>query len=349
MLSDAGHVARNAMAGAETPDDVQRLGAQVSSWFGEVAAGASAMFQDGSHLLRLRQEFARRDRVELLGAVSDAIENLKQLEKSGRYDKRQLEEGSRNVRSQAVHHLDMLLGLLRELVGEVERVLPQGSSAQPRIFFSWQSDSPNATNRGYIERALEIAIKELAAELTVDAAPRLDDAATDLTGAEDIAATILKKIEEAAIFVGDVSIIGNATPRRPTPNPNVLVEVGYALKALGPGRVILVFNEASGRVEDLPFDIRPRLAMKYRAVETATGTQDETRASARRELAKKLAAGDEGNPRTGSQDRNSGRPSFGTTSFRCCVGWRRHECWRCARPRRGLHGLAESPNRHATR
>jgi hypothetical protein len=50
-------------------------------------------------------------------------------------------------------------------------------------------------------------------------------------------------------------MIGSAGKnRRRTPNPNVLVELGYALKALGDERVIVVVNTAFGKEELLPFD-----------------------------------------------------------------------------------------------
>ena len=40
----------------------------------------------------------------------------------------------------------------------------------------------------------------------------------------------LRKIDKAAVFVGDVTIIGRAGPKeRPTSNPNVVAELGYAL------------------------------------------------------------------------------------------------------------------------
>lgn len=65
------------------------------------------------------------------------------------------------------------------------------------------------------------------------------------------------------MFVGDISLINDSQSARRTPNPNVLLELGYALHALGPARVILVFNRAYGAVEELPFDLRMRRVMTY--------------------------------------------------------------------------------------
>ena len=83
-----------------------------------------------------------------------------------------------------------------------------------------------------------------------------------MPGAPDIAHAIFQKIEEAAAFVADVSII-NPGLGRPTPNPNVLVEVGYALKTLRAPRIVLVANTANGPVEALPFDLRTKRVLTY--------------------------------------------------------------------------------------
>ena len=83
-----------------------------------------------------------------------------------------------------------------------------------------------------------------------------------MTGAPDIAHAIFQKIEKAAAFVADVSIV-NEGLGRPTPNPNVLVEVGYALKTLGNPRILLVANTANGPVESLPFDLRTKRVLTY--------------------------------------------------------------------------------------
>jgi hypothetical protein len=50
---------------------------------------------------------------------------------------------------------------------------------------------------------------------------------------------------------------------RPTSNPNVLVELGFALKSLGPEKIVLVNNLAFGKREELPFDFRHRYVVGY--------------------------------------------------------------------------------------
>lgn len=132
-----------------------------------------------------------------------------------------------------------------------------------KVFYSWQSDLLNATNRGFIERALESAAKSVRADETVEVEPVVDRDTTGVPGAPDIAGTIFAKIEEAQVFVCDVSIINQGTEARPTPNPNVLIELGYALKTLGPSRIMMIVNTAYGGPELLPFDLRMRRVITY--------------------------------------------------------------------------------------
>lgn len=136
-----------------------------------------------------------------------------------------------------------------------------------KVFYSWQSDLPNKTNRGFIETALKDAAEEIAADDTLAIEPVVDRDTQGVPGAPDIAGAIFDKIAAADLFVADVSIVTRPPKRsprgRPAPNPNVLVELGYALRALGPDRIILVFNKAFGNVEELPFDLKMRRTATY--------------------------------------------------------------------------------------
>ena len=69
-----------------------------------------------------------------------------------------------------------------------------------------------------------------------------------MPGAPDIARAILEKIAAADLIVADISIINGDRDGRRTPNPNVLIELGYALCALGPERVVL--NQAQRGTAD---------------------------------------------------------------------------------------------------
>jgi hypothetical protein len=139
------------------------------------------------------------------------------------------------------------------------------------IFYSWQSDLPNSTNRGFIQTALEAAAKAIRDDESVEVQPVIDRDTAGVPGSPDISATIFGKIEQARVFVCDVSIINQASADkdRPTPNPNVLIELGYALKVLGPLRIIMVLNSAFGPPEQLPFDLRLKRVLVYSMPEQA--------------------------------------------------------------------------------
>ena len=136
-----------------------------------------------------------------------------------------------------------------------------------KIFYSWQSDLPNRTNRGLIQSALEKATKDLRSDESITIDPVVDRDTLGEPGAPDIAATILRKIDEATAFVCDVSIVCRPNNERPCPNPNVLVELGYALKSIRSEKIILVFNTAYGDVSELPFDLRFKRVMTYQMLE----------------------------------------------------------------------------------
>lgn len=153
------------------------------------------------------------------------------------------------------------------------------------VFYSWQSDLPNACNRGLIQSALEEAAASIAADDTVAVEPVVDRDTQNVPGSPDIASTIFSKITSADIFVADVSIVTRAEGMRSTPNPNVLIELGYALKTLGHERIILVFNKSFGKLEELPFDLRTRRVLVYEMPEVA-----EERAPERKKLQAQLEA-----------------------------------------------------------
>ncbi len=109
----------------------------------------------------------------------------------------------------------------------------------------------------------------------------MDRDTLDVAGAVNIAETIFSKILDADVFVADVSLINTVpqnnaaivdglypnhnTPQRPTPNPNVLLELGYAKRHLGDEAIILVANSYYGSIEQLPFDLRGLRTLTYTA------------------------------------------------------------------------------------
>lgn len=134
---------------------------------------------------------------------------------------------------------------------------------QVTVFFSWQSDLPNKTNRVAIRNAIREAC--IALEQEFDGVRFVQDEATrDIPGSPNIAQVVQGKIEAADVFVADITTITEAGAKRACPNPNVMYELGYAAAYLGWERIILVFNEAYGdRANDTPFDIRQQRATPY--------------------------------------------------------------------------------------
>ncbi|GLK54393.1 hypothetical protein JOD31_001560 [Methylopila capsulata] len=103
--------------------------------------------------------------------------------------------------------------------------------------------------------------------------PEVDHDTRGLGGTPDIAAGIMTKIEAAAVFVADVTPVAATDPAalrpdleeavRPAPkyvqNPNVMSELGYADRAIGASRIVLVANAFHYPGPDaLPFDWRHR-------------------------------------------------------------------------------------------
>lgn len=143
-----------------------------------------------------------------------------------------------------------------------------------QIFYSWQSDLPSQTNKTFIQEALEKAAQKVKLEKTLAVELAIDRDTLGEPGSPDITTSIFKKIDKAAAFVADVSIVHRGSNGRSTPNPNVLIELGYALKTLSAQRVILIFNMASGAISELPFDLRSRRVLTYHLSPDVRSTPD---------------------------------------------------------------------------
>lgn len=157
-----------------------------------------------------------------------------------------------------------------------------------KIFWSWQSDYSPKTCRHFIREALVDAIAQVADEIGVDDAdrPEIDHDTKGERGMADIATTILNKVADAAVFVADLTPIAQSTDGKWLPNPNVMIELGWAMHRPGWERVIGILNMAAGaNVEDLPFDIRQRRVVTFVLSETA---DKQTRTSVRSKLVKEL-------------------------------------------------------------
>ncbi|WP_431136947.1 hypothetical protein [Psychroserpens mesophilus] len=124
------------------------------------------------------------------------------------------------------------------------------------VFYSWQSDLPKETNLNGIRQSLRISANEVENSIK-DISVKLDEATRDKAGSPNIPFTIFEKISKADIFICDLTTINSSdTKNRKVSNPNVLIELGYAVAELGWERIILLFNKAFGTFpQDLPFDI----------------------------------------------------------------------------------------------
>ncbi len=122
-----------------------------------------------------------------------------------------------------------------------------------KIFYSWQSDLPRSKARNFIRECIDEAI-ELAEESEAIDAER-DEATKGTTGSPNIVTTLFSKIDDCDLFVADVSLCFtcDAKAEKKSPNPNVLLELGYAVKTLSWDRVICLCNTDFGN--DYPFDI----------------------------------------------------------------------------------------------
>jgi len=136
-----------------------------------------------------------------------------------------------------------------------------------QIFWSWQSHF--SKSRNIVEDSLDPIISKLNESgfiketLFKEIAMRPDD------GANPIDQNIPKKIKASRYFIADVTPIwvwedADRTRKVLYPNPNICVEVGYAVEALHPSQILLLAferTEPSFSHGHFPFDIaqRPRI------------------------------------------------------------------------------------------
>ncbi|MCX2584528.1 hypothetical protein [Pedobacter sp. MR22-3] len=124
------------------------------------------------------------------------------------------------------------------------------------IFYSWQSDLKHEYNWKFIEKCIQDSIKEIN-EKDKYIKFTLDQATRALPGSPDIVDSIFNKIAKSSIFIADITPITKLREKG-IPNPNVLIELGYAVNTLGWDNVICIHNKAFGKIEQLPFDIKQR-------------------------------------------------------------------------------------------
>jgi hypothetical protein len=119
-------------------------------------------------------------------------------------------------------------------------------------------------SRSAITRLREAADIEEPIERETRSALHLDQDRKGISGSPDLARVILEKIEQAVVFVGDVTPVGTVPDNEPGAvakrimNPNVAIELGYALHALTDRALLMVLNEHYGSRADLLFDLQSK-------------------------------------------------------------------------------------------
>ncbi len=147
---------------------------------------------------------------------------------------------------------------------EVSMTDKRPNESEITVFYAWQTDRDKKANRYLIQDAAERAIKRLTKAPTIPYDLRFDHDTKDIPGMPAITDTILQKIEQAGIFLADLTYVAETDPAecegrsKPLPNPNVLFELGYAFKVLGHERIICVMNTAYGDAEHQIFDLAHR-------------------------------------------------------------------------------------------
>ena len=133
------------------------------------------------------------------------------------------------------------------------------------VFFAWQSDTDTKDNKSFIWDAVSTACEELADETNPELSPRPEKDTEGISGSPNIVQTIFNKIDRCSIFIADVTFVAQSKSGKHLPNPNVLLELGYAVKTIGWERTILVLNNAYGDASKLPFDmLQHRWPIEYR-------------------------------------------------------------------------------------
>jgi len=137
------------------------------------------------------------------------------------------------------------------------------------IFYSWQSHIGGYANRAYIRQKIYSYIDSKKETLNII----LEEDSRGIPGSSDIPDNILKKIASCDIFICDITPVIQITNEegkiREIPNPNVMFELGFAVRHLGWERILCVLNAEYGDVDNAPFDIAKQKILVYKRKECA--------------------------------------------------------------------------------
>lgn len=187
----------------------------------------------------------------------------------------------------------------------------RATCAPMKVFWSWQSDTHQPSNRYFVRDVLGELAKSLNGLDGAEEAERPADGDEESREEDDVASAaddgdvlidhdmkgfggsgriadrILEKIASAAVFVADVTPVAQAPGGKHVPNPNVMLELGYALHVLGEDRIVLVANKSfKAKLSRLPFDLRHRSAPTFYSLNQ--GTSEERKAEVAIELMEEL-------------------------------------------------------------
>jgi hypothetical protein len=152
-----------------------------------------------------------------------------------------------------------------------------------KVFWSWQADTQGKTGRHFVRAALADAVQSLKQPEDVEEpleretreTLHLDHDRQGVPGSPDLARTIFGKIDQAAVFVADVTLVAQmgegAGSKKKLINSNVAIEYGYAVRALGDESILMVQNVHYGEREELPFDLKHKAGpIQYRLAPDAS-------------------------------------------------------------------------------
>jgi hypothetical protein len=139
------------------------------------------------------------------------------------------------------------------------------------VFYAWQNQRLQRLNRHLIRIALNLAAKDISDDPTAGIQVRIESDTENELGHVPVTDTILRKIAACDAFVPDLTFVAKTEAGKLVPNPNVMLEYGYALRGKSHSVMIPVMNTAYGPPEHLPFDMgHLRYPLQYHLSVTAT-------------------------------------------------------------------------------
>jgi len=132
------------------------------------------------------------------------------------------------------------------------------------IFYSWQMDIPVENNKRPIELSIQEACINIA-KTNIDFEYIIDDATRDIPGSPSIPDSIFSKINASDIFIADITTVSHECDGKNFSNPNVLIELGFAISCIGWSRIILLYNKQFGKFpDDIAFDIAKNRILDFK-------------------------------------------------------------------------------------